>query len=443
MSRYQPYPSYKDSGVEWLGEVPKHWNLIRIGHLFKRTKVTDFVNEELLSVYRDYGVIPKSSRDDNNNKPSDDLTPYQLVLPGNLVMNKMKAWQGSIAISNYRGIVSPAYFVYTAEQTASELIDDAYLHHLLRSDLYIVQYLRYSKGIRINQWDLDPDSFKALEVLLPPQSEQKLISNFINDEHAKIDTLIAKQERMIELLDEKRSAIISHAVTKGLDPDVPMKDSGVEWLGEVPEHWKVTLLKRVASIQGGYAFSTNDFTDEGVQLVKISNLYQNKFSLDRQPTFVSKEVALKNTDFILKKGDLILSLTGTLGKRDYGYTVIIDQDGEFLLNQRVAKIIPFHSVISTMFVDYLMKSEQYLSQIYSLPFGTKQANLSNDNVMGASCVLPSLQEQNAIVNYLDTQTAKIDILIAKARQAIELMKERRIALISAAVTGKIDVRGMA
>jgi type I restriction enzyme S subunit len=208
----------------------------------------------------------------------------------------------------------------------------------------------------------------------------------------------------------------------------------------VPEQWKVTLLKRVASIQGGYAFSTNDFTDKGVQLVKISNLYQNKFSLDRQPTFVSKEVALKNTDFILKKGDLILSLTGTLGKRDYGYTVIIDQDGEFLLNQRVAKIIPFNSVISTMFVDYIMKSEQYLSQIYSLPFGTKQANLSNDNVMSASCALPSLQEQNTIVNYLDTQTAKIDTLIAKARQAIELMKERRMALISAAVTGKIDVR---
>lgn len=431
MSRYQPYSNYKESEVEWLGKVPEHWQVKRLGQYFddRREKVSD-KEFQPLSVTKK-GIVPQletaAKTDDGDNRKK--------VCAGDYVINSRSDRKGSSGLSALTGSVSLINTVLTPKN-----IEPLFIHHLFRSYPFQEEFYRYGKGIVADLWSTNYSEMKNINIPIPEYGEQNAIANFLDRETVKIDTLIAKQERMIELLGEKRSALISHAVTKGLDPNVKMKDSGVAWLGEVPEHWKVTLLKRVASIQGGYAFSTNDFTDEGVQLVKISNLYQNKFSLDRQPTFVSKEVALKNTDFILQKGDLILSLTGTLGKRDYGYTVVIDQDGEFLLNQRVAKIIPFHSLISTMFVDYLMKSEQYLSQIYSLPFGTKQANLSNDNVMGASCVLPSLQEQNAIVNYLDTQTAKIDTLIAKAGQAIELMKERRTALISAAVTGKIDVR---
>lgn len=156
MSRYKAYPAYRDSEVEWLGEAPSHWTTLPVGRLYQRTKRTNYADKELLSVYRDHGVVPTASRDDNNNKPSDDLTAYQLVEPDNLVMNKMKAWQGSIAISEHEGIVSPAYFVYEPNARMFDLAIPKYIHYLLRHPIYIAQYLRQSKGIRVNQWDLDP-----------------------------------------------------------------------------------------------------------------------------------------------------------------------------------------------------------------------------------------------------------------------------------------------
>ncbi|MFX4311295.1 restriction endonuclease subunit S, partial [Enterobacter sp. 63] len=180
MAKYKAYPEYKDSGVEWLGEIPNHWKTISLSRFFSRTKRTGYTEKELLSVYREYGVIPKSSRDDNNNQPSEDLSPYQLVQPNDLVMNKMKAWQGSIAISGYEGIVSPAYFIYQPNKSLFELAYPKYVHYLLRNPIYVTQYLSLSKGIRINQWDLDPDKFRKIELLLPGKMEQYKIINFLD-----------------------------------------------------------------------------------------------------------------------------------------------------------------------------------------------------------------------------------------------------------------------
>lgn len=207
----------KDSGVEWLDRIPEHWNILQVGRLYNRIKRTGKADKELLSVYREHGVIPKSSRDDNNNKPSDDLSQYQLVKTDDLVLNKMKAWQGSIAISKFEGIVSPAYFVYTPQKSINELAQSQYIHHLLRNTLYITQYLCRSKGIRINQWDLDPEEFKTIPVLLPPKTEQKEIHEMIDNETKKIDTLIQKQLQQIELLKERRTALIAAAVTGKID----------------------------------------------------------------------------------------------------------------------------------------------------------------------------------------------------------------------------------
>ena len=254
--RYSKYPTYTPSVAEWQDDVPNDWKSMALGRIFRRVKRSGFLDEELLSVYRDYGVIPKASRDDNFNKASEDLSPYQLVRPGDLVMNKMKAWQGSIAISEYRGIVSPAYFVYESWRRDDHIFDSRYIHFLLRSPSYIAQYLRRSKGIRVNQWDLDPEAFERIEILLPSLTEQTQIAKFLDYETAKIDALIKKQQQLIALLKEKRQAVISHAVTKGLNPDAPMRDSGVEWLGEVPEHWtpisvRNLLRKGVLEIQDG------------------------------------------------------------------------------------------------------------------------------------------------------------------------------------------------
>jgi type I restriction enzyme S subunit len=168
------YSSYRESGQRWLGKLPDSWRKVPFWTLFRRVKRTDFPNEELLSVYRDYGVIRKRDRDDNFNKPSDDLSAYQLVESGDLVINKMKAWQGSLGVSPHRGIVSPAYFVYCARHQQVS----AYLHYLLRSAPYAAGYLTISKGIRINQWDVDPDHLAQLPIPLPSVPEQIAIAAF-------------------------------------------------------------------------------------------------------------------------------------------------------------------------------------------------------------------------------------------------------------------------
>jgi type I restriction enzyme, S subunit len=205
--------SMKDSGVAWLGKMPAHWDVKPLWWAYRPKKDTGHPQETLLSVYRDYGVIEKSSRDDNRNRESEDLSGYQLVVNGDLVTNKMKTWQGSIAVSSIQGIVSPAYYVYRKLHSGN----DAYFHHLFRSVPYITGYQSISKGIRVGQWDLEADKFRLFPVLIPPRPEQDAIVSHLDRATARIDTLVAKTERSIELLREHRIALITAAVTGRID----------------------------------------------------------------------------------------------------------------------------------------------------------------------------------------------------------------------------------
>ena len=393
MAKYQSYAEYKDSGVEWLGEIPSHWEVVPIGRLFTRLKRTGFSNKELLSVYRDYGVIPKSSRDDNNNKPSDDLGLYQLVQPNDLVMNKMKAWQGSIAISEYEGIVSPAYFVYQPLTVLFTKAFPKYVHYLLRNPRYIAQYLRQSKGIRVNQWDLDPEEFQRIELLLPPKAEQNQIFNFLDHETAKIDRLIAKQEQLIALLQEKRQAVISHAVTKGLNPDATMKDSGVEWLGQVPEHWVVKSYKFACKIyRGKFGHRPrNDpaFYDGQYPFIQTGDIARaGKYVTEYSQTLNDRG---KEVSQLFPTGTLMMTIaanigdTAILGFEAYapdsvvGFKPSLDLDIDFLR-------FSFDAAFPAL--------EQTSTQ-------STQANLNVDRIGAVQAAFPSLMEQKEIVSYLD------------------------------------------
>lgn len=433
MAKYQKYAEYKDSGIEWLGEIPSHWEIIPVGRLFTRLKRTGFPTKELLSVYRDYGVIPKSSRDDNNNKPSDDLGQYQLVQPNDLVMNKMKAWQGSIAISEYEGIVSPAYFVYEPLKKLFAKAFPKYVHYLLRNPRYIAQYLSRSKGIRVNQWDLDPEEFQRIELVLPPKTEQNQIFSFLDHETAKIDTLIAKQEKLIELLKEKRQAVISHAVTKGLNPNVPMKDSDVEWLGEVPEYWSVSALGYYSYLNTGATpdRSNSNYWEGDIPWIKTGEV--------RYDTIFSAEESI--TDLALKQTSVQLSPPGTLLMAMYGQGITRGRVAllgvSATYNQACVAINPNSKVWN----EYLKLF--FMAAYHAIRDGgneTSQMNLNADIVKKFKITIPPLDEQHQIVENLNKEIPKIDSLIEKAESAIQLMQERRTALISAAVTGNIDIR---
>lgn len=208
-----PKVKLRDSGVPWLGEIPVHWRSTRVGRLFRQSKILDYPDLTVLSVYREFGVIERASRDDNANRVPDDLNKYQLVEVGDLVINKMKAWQGSLGVSDFRGITSPDYVVFRPAHAE----EPQFLHSMLRMPQLTTVYLSISNGIRINQWRIEPERFANVEVFLPTLDEQRAIVEHIARETTKLDAVRAATERTIALLKERRSALIAAAVTGQLD----------------------------------------------------------------------------------------------------------------------------------------------------------------------------------------------------------------------------------
>ncbi|VAG70108.1 restriction endonuclease subunit S [Enterobacter hormaechei] len=437
MAKYKAYPEYKDSGVEWLGEVPNHWKTVSISRLFSRIKRTGYTEKELLSVYRDYGVIPKSSRDDNNNKPSEDLSPYQLVEPNDLVMNKMKAWQGSIAISEYEGIVSPAYFVYKPNNVLFELAYPRYVHYLLRNPIYVTQYLSRSKGIRVNQWDLDPDEFRNIELLLPDKTEQEKIYSFLDHETAKIDNLIEKQQQLIELLKEKRQAVISHAVTKGLNPDVPMKDSGVEWLGEVPDHWELVPLKYLCNFSGGGTPTKDNLSYwQGGTVPWVSPKDMKSFWISETQDYVTPKAVSESSTNYIEEGSLLMVVRSGILQRNIPVAINIVK---VTMNQDM-KALRFNERMKAHYAAYFINGNINSLLLEWTKEGTTVESIEHEYLANGLIPVPPIDEQHSIIKSISGQMIRFELLEEKALTGIRLLQERRTALISAAVTGKIDVR---
>ncbi|AZG71748.1 restriction endonuclease subunit S [Shewanella livingstonensis] len=432
--KYQAYSEYRDSKIGWLERVPSHWIEGSVKYIcksldYKRIPLSAEERGSRQGEYPYYGASGVIDRVDDYLFDEDTIlfgedganllaksTPLAFIASG-------KYW-----VNNHAHILKPLDEMYSF-----------WVNSLNNLDISPVV-----SGSA--QPKLTAEALGNLEVVYPPNVEERQkITNFLDHETAKIDTLIDKQQQLIKLLKEKRQAVISHAVTKGISnkehPQAPMKDSGVEWLGEVPAHWVVTKLKYLSSIQGGYAFSSDSFTEEGVQILRIGNVYQNRLALERQPIFVPNKMLNELSDFKVQQNDILMSLTGTLGKRDYGFAIKVEHCDYFLLNQRVAKLLPFDAKVDVDFLINVLWSESYLTQLYSLPSGTKQANLANSDVLGIVVAIPpTKEEQRAIANYLSQKLEYFDRTIEKAQNAILLMQERRTALISAAVTGKIDVR---
>lgn len=229
------YNSYKDSGVKWLGEIPSHWEMRKAKFLWKESfAVSETGKEELLSVSQYDGVLPAKT-----NSRSESLKGYKKVYENDLVINIMLAWLGGLGVSKYEGLVSPAYCTYKLIHDS----DPRFLHYLYKTPLYLAEFARHSTGVVPSRWRMYTDDFGQVLTLLPPIKEQKAISNYLDATTSKIDAAIAQQQKMIDLLNERKQIIINNAVTKGLDPNVKMKPSGIDWIGDIPEHWKMIALK--------------------------------------------------------------------------------------------------------------------------------------------------------------------------------------------------------
>ena len=421
----------KDSGIPWIGEIPSNWNVCYIKQVMRNKSIKGYPNEQVLSLYRDYGVIPKDSRDDNHNVTSEDTSNYKLVEVGDFVINKMKAWQGSMAVSNYQGIISPAYYIC---RFVVEDISRQYIHYLLRNDTYKAEYLRLSTGLRVGQWDLNIEDFLHTSMVLPPVPEQQAIADFLDKKCGEIDELIALQEKIIEELKAYKQSVITEAVTKGLNPDVPMKDSGIEWIGQIPEGWKIQRFKDVLNnpLQYGVGESGEPYNPSLPRYIRITDIANNSLKEDIQKLSLTEEQA---QDCILEDGDILLARSGgTVGKAfifksSYGRCAYAG----YLIRARVVK------TCSPWFIFYYTQTycyEEWKRQIF---IQSTIQNIAADRYSIMELPIPPKKEQEQIASYLDEKCGEIDKLISIKQSKIDELKEYKKSIIYEYVTGKKDV----
>ena len=433
MAKYQAYTEYKDSGVEWLGKIPSHWEAKRLGSFFeeRREKVSD-KDYPALSVTMK-GIVPQletaAKTDAGDNR--------KLVLVNDFVINSRSDRKGSSGTSNLNGSVSLISIVMEPKK-----INPQFAHHLLRSYPFQEEFYRYGKGIVADLWSTNSSEMKNIILPAIPENEQIKIANFLDHETAKIDHLIEKQQQLIELLKEKRQAVISHAVTKGLDPNVPMKDSGVEWLGEVPEHWGRSAIKNLCYVNDGnhgeeYPKEA-DFVEEneGVPFIRAGD-FDNFQIISNNLRYLSHEKNNSMRKGRLQENDILFVNRGaTIGK-----LCIIDKDyAGSNLNSQIAYLRANKNSVDYRYLTYFLSSAYIQTKIASDIQGGALPQYPIQNIVNLDIWFGDLKEQTMIADYLDHQVQSIICLINKCESAIQLMQERRTALISSAVTGKIDVR---
>lgn len=410
----------KESGIEWIGKVPKQWLVEKVKFHLVRNEPKNPGNQKVLSVYREYGVIPKDSRDDNHNVTSEDTSKYKYVRKGNLVINKMKAWQGSMGISDYEGIVSPAYFIY---HFIDNKLTPKYLHYLFRN-CYRDEFRRISGGIREGQWDLSPVAFENTLLLLPPYHEQNQIVNYLKSKCAEIDALHADIEEQINTFEEYKRSVITEAVTKGLNPETEMKDSGIEWVGNIPFNWKIEKGKYCLKYLQKPTKPDDDvitcFRDGEVTLRK--NRREDGFTISLQ------EIGYQGID----KGDLIVhgmdGFAGAIG--------ISDSRG---------KASPVLNVLDTKhnkrYIMYYLRNMAYNGVFLALATGIRVRTCDTNwgKLRELPYILPPKEEQDRIVEYIDNKLYEVNSIIKEKQKQLELLDEYKKSLIYEYVTGKKEV----
>ena len=435
---FPKYPKYKASGVEWLGDVPEGWELARFKQILKEREERSLKGEEtLLSVSAYTGVSPRSERVEEGDYLSraESLEGYKVCLKNDLVVNIMLAWNRALAFTPFDGIVSPAYCVYYLTNKSNP----TFLNYLFRSNEYTAYYKAFSTGIIDSRLRIYPDTFGRLYCGLPPLAEQAIIAAFLDRETAKIDGLVAEQKRLMELLKEKRQAVISHAVTKGLNPNAKMKPSGVEWLGDVPEHWGLPKLKSIAMFSGGGTPSRDNPAYWNGDIPWVSPKDMKAERIDGAEESITEIGLRSSASNLLPPGRVLIVVRSGILKHTIPIAI---NETAVALNQDM-KAISFDAAkcIGRFFLRWVQGHNEQLLFAWAKQGATVES-IEHSYLAQSVVPLPDICEQVAIVAFLDTETARFDTLTTEAQRAIDLLQERRTALISAAVTGQIDVRNI-
>jgi type I restriction enzyme S subunit len=424
------YESYKDSGVEWIGEIPSHWHVKKNKYFTLPIDVRSTDGDgELLSVSEYKGVVPRREvKLEGELSRSETLEGYKCVKPNQLVSNIMLTWKRGLGVSSYEGLVSPAYSVFEFVEGFPQ-----YYHYLFRTDLYTSEFKRNSTGVVDSRLRLYDDKFGSIFSHYPPLPEQEQIVSFLDEKTSKIDVLIKKKEQKIELLKEYRTSLINRVITKGLNPVVPMKDSGVEWIGEIPSHWNVSRLKNHGMVQIGLSYSPEDVSDDnvGTIVLRSSNIQDGKVCM-KDLVYVSSEIP---SQLRVRDGDILICSRN--GSRNLiGKNCLLTRNEEGMT----------WGVFMTV---YRSEHPSYFYWVLNSPVFESQSGMfltSTINQLTVSTlegmvipITPDRDEQEQIVSYLDQKTGEIDSTIDSEKKKIDLLKEYRQSLISSVITGKIKV----
>jgi len=446
-NRWKPYPAYKDSGAGWLGEIPEHWEMKKAKYCLRaieqgwspqcENRPAEPEEWGVLKV----GCVNGAIFDPSENKAlplnMEPRTEYE-IRRGDVLMSRANTREllGSASVvAQVRSRLLLCDKLYRLKVFSTE-VDPIFLVLLLGSTTVRFQLEREATGASDSMQNISMGTIRALIIPVPQLTEQRLIASFLDRETAHIDALIAKKERLIELLTEKQTALISHAVTKGLDPTVPMKDSGVEWLGDIPVHWEILSLRRVVDKFVDYRGKTPEKVPSGIPLITARNIKNGRVDFSLSEEFIRDE---DYDEWMVRGlpeiGDVLITTEAPLGE-----SALVD-DTNIALAQRIILIKTDKSLISNDFLKNHFTAKSGTGELWSRATGSTAIGIKASHLKETLVVVPPLVEQKAITRYLDHETSKNDALISKVRAHIEKLKEYRIAIISAAVTGKIDVRG--
>jgi len=435
------YSEYKDSIVEWLGEVPEHWGIWKLSRAVQQIGSGTTPNTGKIEYY-EAGHIPWLNTGDLNDGELFDcakrvtsaaITDHSILKlypSGTVVIAMYGATIGKLSILRFSATVNQACCVFAGD---SKIAPKFLFYWLLGFRKRIISMATGGGQPNINQ-----EILRSLRISFPDFDEQSTIIAFLDRETAKIDTLVEEQQKLIALLKEKRQAVISHAVTKGLDPNVPMKDSGIEWLGEVPKHWESLSLKYLCSTLRDGTHNPPQRVDDGYPLLSVRNIIDDKLvKLDDDSLISESDFDTLNRSFVIKSNDVLLAIVGaTLGK-----TAVVDEKcPEFTIQRSLALFRTNAEKLTPAFLYRYLQSSNYQRFLWENAGYSAQPGIYLGTLANSAVLCPPLNEQVAVSNMLEKVINVIDSILLEAQQSINLLKERRNALISAAVTGKIDIR---
>ncbi len=419
------YSEYKDSGVHWLGEIPSHWTTIKSKYLWQEQfSTSENSSEDLLSVSQYDGITPAKS-----DSRSESLKGYKKVEENDLVINIMLAWMGGLGVSAYNGIVSPAYCIYRLTDGSNP----KFMHYLYKTPMYLAEFARHSTGVIPSRWRMYTDDFGQVLTVIPPREEQDAMVAYLDTAIAKIDSAIAQQQKMIDLLNERKQIIINNAVTKGLNPDVKMKDSGVDWIGEICDSWRLYRLKHLLkeSLMYGANESAESEDPSYPRYIRITDIDEN--GTLKPDTFRSLP-PLKAEPYLLSKGDILFARSGATA----GKTYLFDEDikacfAGYLIKAQVS------DMLLPRYLMYYTRSGIYDSWKNSIFIQATIQNIGADKYANLRIPLPTIEEQKDIVDFLNIETGKIDQIVEAHKTLIALLQERKQIIINDVVTGKVKV----